>query len=425
MQTLLLIIAVVLPCWYAYRRSVSQGWVEINHVTTFSFGFLFYWITPLAVRILAPHVDFPLAKVWLGLFRENLVTPYALCCVGLYLCFVLGDCWGASRFRPAPAKVVSTVPPVVLSLVTAFACVLMVYSAYVMRADLFRSDPTPTLQTGVARGAATACVVLMATSALMFTLAHSDVPWWKLLLSRYYLPIFLGGGMMLLFGSRLSVASLLVMAVIYQTNFRAPLKLRTVVASVLLFALFFGLVGTWREGSSPTGALFNVFLEPMIGSLSLVHHLRYKGIAWTNEPNQLISDFGNLVPTVLMPNKLKFLKNPDAYRPLGGLHSFVSFNLNFGLLGTAVFWFLWPMLFRFFRSRATETLFATMYVMCSGWLTFTFYRDAFSLSLVKAIFEQSIVIPILIVGFARLLSAAASPEQEAPMLSPQPQGGGA
>ena len=422
MQNFLLAIAVLVPCWYGYCRSVSHGLVEINHVTTFTFGFLFYWITPLAVRILAPHIDFPMARLWSGFFREPLITPYALCCIALYLCFIAGDCLGAMRFRPAPARVVTTVPQVVLTLVTVFGCVLMVYSAYVMRANLFRRDITPTLATGVARGAVTACVVLMGTSALMFTLAHPAVPWRKLLLSRYYLPVILGSGMMLLFGSRLYVASLLVMFVIYQTNFRAPFKLRTVIAGALLFALLFGMVGTWREGSSATGAFFNVFLEPMEGSLSLVHHLRYKGIAWINEPKQLISDFANLVPTVLMPDKLKILKKPDAYRPLGGLHSFVSFNLNFGLLGTAVFWFLWPVLFRFFRSHVTQTLFATMYVMCSGWLTFTFFRDAFSISLVKAIFEQSIVIPILIVGFARLLSAAASPEERAPMVSPQPEG---
>jgi hypothetical protein len=159
----------------------------------------------------------------------------------------------------------------------------------------------------------------------------------------------------------------------------------------------------------------------MLISLSLAHHLRYKGIAWINQPTQLISDLENLIPTVLMPQKYKLLKQPDAYRPLGGLHSFVSFNLYFGLLGTAAFWLLMPLGFRYLRSRLSDTLFATMYVMCSGWLTFSFFRNAFSISLVKNIFEQSIVIPFLIACFGWLLVAACSPVGASRIYAPPPQ----
>ena len=423
MQLLLLFIAVALPCWYGYRRSVAQGLVEINHVTTFSFGFLFYWITPLAVRVLAPKTDFPLAKLWAQWFRESFITPYALSCIALYLCFVLGDSIAARRFRQVPARVLTTVPRTVLTLVTAFACALMLYSGYVMRANLFRAAEPGLMQVGVARGAVTACVILLGCVALMYSLAHADIPWRKLLMSGFFLPLLAGGALMIALGSRLYVASLLLMFAIYQTTFRSRFKLRTVVAAGLLCALLFGLVGTWREGSSASGAFFNVFLEPMEGSLSLVHHLRYKGIAWTNYPDLLLSHFVNLVPTLLLPNKVSLLKKADAYGPLGGLHSFVSFNLNFGLLGTAVFWLLWPMMFRYFRSRMSGTLFATMYVMCSGWLAFTFFRDPFSISLVKLIFEDSIIFPVLIVAFGKLLSAACAPPDEARVLPPQSQGG--
>ena len=236
--------------------------------------------------------------------------------------------------------------------------------------------------------------------------------------SRYFVPMIAGCGMMIFLGSRLYVASILLMFAVYQTSFRARMKLKTVITGVLLLAALFGGVGTWREGSSIRGAFLNVLLEPMEDSLSLVHHLRYKGISWINTPAQLASDFQNLVPTVLMPNKFKELKKPDVYHPLGGLHSFVSFDMNFGMLGTAVFWFLWPMLFRYARSRSSDTLFATMYVMCSGWLAFTFFRDPFSISLVKAIVEDSILVPILIVTFGRLLIAACSPAVDGTVTPP-------
>lgn len=106
------------------------------------------------------------------------------------------------------------------------------------------------------------------------------------------------------------------------------------------------------------------------------------------------------------------IKKPDAYRPLGGLHSFVSFNLNFGVLGSALFWFLWPMGCRYLKSRSSSTPFGAMYIMSSGWLTFTFFRDPFSISLVKAIFQDSIFAPIAIVIFGRFLTLACTPAED-------------
>jgi len=408
----LLALVVAIPCWYAYCRSVSHGRVEINHVTTFSLGFLYYWVTPLAVRILAAHLDFPLNRAWLDLFRDSLITPYALSCIALYLCFVLGDSLGARWWRRDRVEVAPPIPELALSLCTAFGCILLLYSTYAARADLFRPSTPGALKVAAALGEVTACVVLLSSVALMFILQRPEIPWHKLILSRYFVPALVGGGAMILLGSRLYVASLVVMFAVYQTNFRGRFKLKKMIAVGLLFALFFGLIGTLRQGTSPTGVLSNIVVEPLLISLSLVHHLRYKGIAWINQPTELISDLSNLVPTVLMPNKYKVLKQPDAWRPLGGLHSFVSFNLYFGLLGTAAFWFLMPLGFRYLRSRRSNTLFATIYVMCSGWLAFSLFRNAFSLSLVKNILEQSILIPCLIAGFGRFLAAACSPANE-------------
>jgi len=405
MLVLLLLITVIVPCWYAYQRSVSHGLVEINHVTTLSFGFLFYWITPLAVRIAAPNVDFPLASTWSELFQERVIAPYAISCIVLYLCFAIGDSLGIVLFTERQTKA-PKVSRLGLSFITASACLLMAYSAFIFRAPLLRTATPDDIPAQAARGALTACVVLMGAVAIIFTVDRPLIPWRKRLLSFYFLPLMAGGVILLMLGSRLYVASLLVMFAIYQTNFVKRFRLRTVTVGVVVFCSLFGVLGRWREKSSVRGAFFNVFEETMFISLPLVHHLCYKGIAWINSPTQLASDFENLVPTVLVPNKSDLLKKPDAYSPLGGLHSFVSFNLYFGILGTALFWFLWPMGFRYLKSRSSSTLFATMYIMCSGWLTFTFFRDPFSISLVKAIFEDSILWPIGIVSCGYLLSRA-------------------
>jgi hypothetical protein len=421
---LLLIAAIVLPCWYAWKRSVERGQVEINHVTTFSFGFLFYWITPLAVRLWAPRLDFPMAAIWSSLFRAKYAEPYALSCLALYLCFLVGDTLAVRGFQPRPGPNRPKVPRLALSMVTLAGSVLGVYLAWTMRANLFRFAQPGQTQVGVARGAVTACVVLLGIVALIFTVERPEISWHRRLGSVYFLPLIAGGGMMLAVGSRLYVASLLLMFVIYQTNLRRKFKLRAVVTIVLVLTFLFGAIGRWREGSSINGAFFNVLLEPMEGSLSLVYYLRHNGIAWLNPPTRLLGDFKNLVPTILMPNKIKLLKIRGVYRPLGGLHSFVSFNMNFGLIGTALFWFLLPVGLRDLKRRLSATLPAMIYIMCSGWLAFTFFRDPFYISLVKAIFQNSILIPGAIVLFGGLLRAACAPADENLRLAPSPQIGG-
>jgi len=423
MNDLLLILGCLAPMFYGYRRSVSHGTVEINHVTTFSFGFLFYWITPLAVRLWASRLHFPLASVWSGFFRAHLIEPYALACIALYLCFAVGDSVGVALFRSEQTSGERRVPTAALLLTTLFACGLMVYSIYTMRADLFRYATPTDLRAQSARGAVTACIVLMAAAAILYAVQRGHTSWRKLATSVYFVPLIAGCCLMIYLGSRLYVASILLMFAVLQTNLRSRFRLKAMIAAVVLAAAFFGAVGTWREGSSVKGAFFNVLLEPMEDSLSLVHHLRYKGISWINAPTQLISDAQNLIPTVLMPDKFKTLKKPHAYRPLGGLHSFVSFDMNFGVIGTGMFWFLLPVAFRWIKSRSDDVLFATVYVMCSGWLAFTFFRDPFSISLVKAIFEDSILVPLAIVGFGQLLVAACKggPEPKAePTVLPAP-----
>lgn len=389
MNDLLLITVCAVAFVYGYRRSLCQGSVEINHVTTFTFGFLFYWITPLAVRIWAPRLDFPLANVWSSFFRPQLIAPYAIACLGLYSCFVAGDSIALRRFNHPRESASPRVPMVALTLATGFATSLMLYSIYDFRSDLFRYAVPGDPKVYATRGAVTSCIVFMAAVAILFTTARLQRPWRKLLATRYFIPLIVGCGLLIYLGNRLYVASILLMFVILQTNFRGRLKVRTVAAGVLICTVFFGAVGTWREGSSVKGAFFNVLLEPMLNSLSLVHHLRYKGISWTNSPTQLASDFENLIPTILMPNKFKELKKPDAYRPLGGLHSFVSFDMNFGMLGTAAFWFLWPMLLRWVKSRSQNGLFATMYIMCSGWLAFTFFPSTASTSRTRLVTAAS------------------------------------
>src|SRR5580698_5136433 len=117
MPELLLALVIGIPCFYVYKRCMSRGLVLIDHVGTFTFGFLFYWITPLAVRLWAANVQFPLSSTWISLFREKLIVPYAVACLALYICFALGDSLGLKVLRRKPARHAVKTPRLALSFV--------------------------------------------------------------------------------------------------------------------------------------------------------------------------------------------------------------------------------------------------------------------------------------------------------------------
>jgi hypothetical protein len=68
--------------------------------------------------------------------------------------------------------------------------------------------------------------------------------------------------------------------------------------------------------------------------------------------------------------------------------------------------FLLPVALHWIKARDGSPLYRTMYVMLSGWLAFTFFRDPFSVSLVKTMFQHSILLPSAMVAFIRLAELA-------------------
>ncbi len=418
MLDLLLVTAIVIPSWYAYKRSVAHGLVAINHVSTFTFGFLLYWITPIVVGVFGSRFASRLSIVYFGLFDKRVVVAYLTACVALYLCFILGDslavCLCHDRLVLAPR-----IPRLALSLVTMLGCVLTFYTCYTLRAELLLPYGTG-LTAKTARGTVTSCVVLLGVVSLMYTLDRPKMLWRERLVNRYSVPFFCGCMLLLWMGSRLYAASFFVMFAVYHSNFQKRLRLRTVLLVATSFTIVLASVAIWRSHTDVSDAVVIVVQEPVLTSLSLVQYLGSRGIAWTNSPKYLASDFSNLIPALILPGKAALRKRPPVYSPLGAMNSFVSFNINFGIVGSAVFLFFLPIAFRALKSRSSGTLFATMYVMCVAWMAFTFFRDPFFISLIKAILQDSVVMPLCIVALGRLLTAACMPAGRTVVL-PEPE----
>src|SRR5208337_3742448 len=121
----LLLLAVAIPCWYAWSRSVSKGMVEVNHVGLFTFGFLLYWIAPMLIGTYGLDFVVKAPAIWSGLFSRRVVGPYIAVCLGLYLCFMAGNSLGMRLFRRQAIQG-TAVPVLILSMVTATASILAI-----------------------------------------------------------------------------------------------------------------------------------------------------------------------------------------------------------------------------------------------------------------------------------------------------------
>jgi hypothetical protein len=396
----LLTSAFLLPALYGCVRSMDHGRIRIDHVTLFSLGFIFYWVTPIACGFLIGAEDMP--TTWALLFDTRWAGPYLFAIIAIYAAFIGGDLSGIWLFRNKPALDNSgghkRLSPQLLALFSGVAFLIFLMEIAEHRVALF-APYTTDLSGQIARGNVTAWVVLL--GSVVFLRLSSDPQFTMLLV-----PFAAGAFFLVLVGSRLYVASFILMFGAFRSLYVRPFSKKQVFSAGLIVVLLFGIVGAVRVNSSITDAGFNVLLEPILTSISLIYFLRYDHMAWLAVPKYLASDFCNLIPSALFPGKASLIQAPDFFSPLGALHSFVSFNFNFGLIGTAVFMFLLPLGLRWIKARDGSPLYRTMYVMLSGWLAFTFFRDPFSVSIVKTMVQHSILLPAAIVALVRLTETA-------------------
>jgi hypothetical protein len=395
MEWVLLTSAFLVPAIYACVCSMDRGRIKIDHVFLFSLGFIFYWVTPIAAGFLLGADDMPVT--WAALFDIRWTGPYLAAIIAIYVAFVAGDRFGIWAFRNRPVQC-KRLSPQILALFSGVGFIVFLAEIAVHRVALF-APYTTDLSGQMARGNVTAWVVLL--GSVVF-LRISSYPRFTML----FLPFAAGALFLVLVGGRLYVASFVLMFGAYRSLYVRSFSKKQVALAGLFVVALFGTVGALRVNSSITDVGFYVLLEPVLTGISLVYFLRYEHMAWLAVPKYLASDFTNLIPSAIFPAKASLIKAPVFFSPLGALHSFVSFNFNFGLIGTAAFMFLLPMGMRWIKVRDSSPLYRTMYVMLSGWLAFTFFRDPFSVSIVKTMVQLSILLPVCIVTLVRLAEIA-------------------
>ena len=422
----LFIANILIPLWLAWKSCVRPQGLEFSHVLMFTLGYIAYWVLPIGLGLSHVASDEPALALWYSLYDS--IAPLTLT---LYLCITLAGYlsfwWGSEWVRrklPEPQRRGAHYRPLffyrsTLQVPLLIGAVLAALYAFLLRGQLFTGysifqSPTPTPE----RSSFTAVSVFLLSVALLYTVKRDEENGWtgrfrRLIANRSFAVYAVAAILVLSLGGRLYFLSSLVMLLVYRTVYFRRLPIKRVVLFTLTVGVLVGLAGQVRQGRSVslTSGLINVVSEPIYCSLPVMRFLQVGHYELIKFPLFLIGNFVNLIPSAVFPAKLSLMVSPqdygyDVFEPLGGECSFFPFMINFGVLGTLAVLFLVGAGMSALRGRDRNLLYRVLYVMLTGWMGFSFFRDPFFVSVVKNMVEFSIAVPILMVIMLQLASVS-------------------
>ena len=384
---------------------------QLTHAVFFSAGYLYYWVLPILVgqiQIFSPGSENGFFGNWAGFFQnvpQGQLEIYAVSILVYYFCFMLGDML-ARKTTPSIRKMKN--PPLNFIFVL-YIFVFIVAASYTYHLRSLIGANYNDIGEGIfSMGTLVALSLVLLALALFKTTQSEKATFLATISNRWMLGFFLISFLQLTMGGRLYFVSSLLLLASYRSVFFKKYSGGQLFAFALGAAVFGGAVGLLRlrSGVNVGAVVLNLAGEPVGTSFSLVSFLGSNQIPWVEFPRFLAGDLLNLVPSAVVGNKIDFANKidflPDPIKagfyfvsPMGAMHSWVSFIINFGLAGTAVVMVFIGFFLRWLLMNAKSPIFKTQYLMCSAFLTFTFFRDPFSMSLVKNIFEFSIVMPLV------------------------------
>lgn len=335
-------------------------------------------------------------KDYFGDITPERLLGFQLSLILLYAAFAVGDTLGKypilKRKTPRSKR---PFQPKLWRVAWGFVFLVFLLELFKARGQLFADYENADL---IQRGTVIAVLVVLFSVSLRMALEGR----WALI--KTYLVISLAS---LALGGRLYVVSAILSLLAYASH-RKPFRARTLILGAVAGMVAMGAIGVLRLHSAPSLFVIfaNVGTESLYTSFSLFSYLSHNEIAWLRLPTYLASDFFNLVPSFLVDkHNMKDLTAAGLGidSPLGAMNSWVSFNVNFGLIGAVVVLFLFGFMMRRYKGMSVS------YLMLTGFTAFTFFRDSFSISIVKTMTEFSLIIPFVMDQTERLVMVVVPP----------------
>ena len=427
MTLALLALNLALAVGVLVRRLTARRGVELEHVTLFAFGFLYYWMLPVVAGVSPSLGDSVAERVWRSLFDAlptSALTWYLATSAVFFAAFWLGAVAYRAAFRHAPDAPHLPFERRLLNLLFVPVLLLSAALAYDLRGEFLGGYGAESAFQSGSRGSLLATSLLLLSFVLLYDGARrgrdDGAPsrggllrvfanrWGALYLTLSFALLTLGG--------RITFVTGVVAVLVYWSTYVRAISRGTLLAGTAVSILFVGVIGAVRFGLlagalSPEVIAFGLVAEPVFTSFSLMNFLAAGRFELLNAPWPLASGLINVVPSFVLPNKVELMVDPaqlgySVESPFGALSSWVSFMINFGAVGTAVVLFVASAALEHLRRRDAPLARVT-YPMICGFLAFSLFRDPFYHSIVKSILQLSVIMPIAVVVLLHVMTVVA------------------
>lgn len=410
MNVLLLIITTILPLIYSIYKCVNKsGKIEVSFILTFSIGYLYYSVLPMYFGVFGLSLKNINLTEWF--LRYNKIPNYR---VTQYLFFVL-------VIYLVLIFVFEKLNNVLIPKIKSFNVfksirkidyndsfdkywfiifiLLGLYSFYRVSAELFSTyDWTNTTN----RSVVSAFSMLVLSFSILNLTVKKKRKINDLLFNPWTVILILTSIILLLLGGRLYVMTIILAYIIYYTHCIKRINLKWIIIFGIVVLLFVGFIGITRSGFSDVSVfsiLDNVLVESIYNFFSVIDYLTKYDISLVNIPIGLFGSIILLIPSPIFPGKdliaNYFVNNNYHIESLvGGMNIFPSLNIEFGFIGTVIFFIIIFAILKALK-KSDHPLIIAIYILFSSNLLFTFFRDPFSISLIKNILQFSIIMPII------------------------------
>lgn len=411
---------IVLSCgitvWMFYElfiKCIRNKKVYINHIFCFTIGLFYYGIVPILIFEFDAQFNDSTYYV-INHIYHTLTVKNKLIYVGiLYLifgCFLLGNKISVFRLEIRIRKLLEHKSFQFSESIWYLPILLLgVFCIYLNRYNLLKGYTAGHNQF---KGMYSAYISLVFSLFLLHAFGKKKNGIFVrggLIKCKWAISYIVFATFLLSMGGRLYVVThIIALLVFISSYYRKGIKIKDIffVGSMLIVVI--GIVGVIRLGNVTTitlnGVFFNILQESIYESYSLITYLKnYEILNYMSVPSVLAGSLINIIPSIIWSEKVNFMTDiyqivPAVKSPLGGMHFYVSFIADAGviltLFGIIILGVFLGTMYRN-KEKNSDTK-NVIYCLISANLMFTFYRDPVSVSLVKNILENSILIPFFI-----------------------------
>jgi hypothetical protein len=394
-------IGLLLVIFYILKNNFRQKYLVINFNLFFTLGIVYYFIIPCFYFFFLPEKDIIKAFVPIYRYAQQVSGTnkmlYIFFIYVFYFAFVLSSEF-FERIKVERIKFFHSAS--LLRVVSILLLALIFYLLFRNRHFLFKgyleiidtSEIGPLVSTSL----------ILFSIFVMISIRKKKID--KFSCIAYVMVAFL----ILSMGGRLYFISTILSILSFIIIYKRRIKIKYFFLFLLILLVIFSSLGLIRQGNNVSldGIVFIFLGEPFFTSYSLFSFLALNELPFLEIPNELMFGFINLIPTYIFPGKSEIIKSVTNLKyqyvaPLGALNLFVSCIINFGLIGSILFISVFSFVINY-----SKKIIPASFIMIFGWLAFTFFRDPFTVSLVKNIFQYSLLTPLMFYLLMNMVYAA-------------------